>query len=222
MTDECLKLRLDYARARALLMAMIRIRGFEDKCAELYSREKIRSILHHYNGEETAGVIPQPKPRGADGRGSGRDVRQGRGVCSAEIPIPYAQHLDQAAIPPPSRIVAAVEPQKDVIEIEAFEDGGLSEWRTGIGTKVPVGTPMLVIPPQDAAPSDLPDPGTTPEIPQPADPRPRPLSPELPQPQDPTPDLPAPEDPQPEPETPPTAPEQIQRALLHRSGLGWY
>ena len=39
---------------------MIRIRRFEDKCAELYTREKIRGFLHLYDGEEAvaAGVIP--------------------------------------------------------------------------------------------------------------------------------------------------------------------
>ena len=29
-------------------------------------------------------------------------------VCSAEVPIPYAQHLEAAALPGPERIVAAV------------------------------------------------------------------------------------------------------------------
>jgi pyruvate dehydrogenase E1 component beta subunit len=29
-------------------------------------------------------------------------------VCSAEVPIPYAQHLEQAAIPQPEQVVAAV------------------------------------------------------------------------------------------------------------------
>ncbi|WP_242500389.1 pyruvate dehydrogenase (acetyl-transferring) E1 component subunit alpha [Tropicimonas sp. IMCC6043] len=44
----------------ALLRDMIRIRKFEDKCAELYSQEKIRGFLHLYDGEEAiaAGVIP--------------------------------------------------------------------------------------------------------------------------------------------------------------------
>jgi pyruvate dehydrogenase E1 component alpha subunit len=39
---------------------MIRIREFEDKCAELYTQEKIRGFLHLYDGEEAvaAGVIP--------------------------------------------------------------------------------------------------------------------------------------------------------------------
>ncbi len=44
----------------ALLKQMIRIRRFEEKCAELYTREKIRGFLHLYDGEEAVavGVIP--------------------------------------------------------------------------------------------------------------------------------------------------------------------
>ena len=43
-----------------LLKHMIRIRRFEDKCAELYTLEKIRGFLHLYDGEEAVatGVIP--------------------------------------------------------------------------------------------------------------------------------------------------------------------
>lgn len=43
-----------------LLKEMIRIRRFEDKCAELYTQEKIRGFLHLYDGEEAVavGVIP--------------------------------------------------------------------------------------------------------------------------------------------------------------------
>jgi 2-oxoisovalerate dehydrogenase E1 component len=39
---------------------MIRIRHFEDKCAELYTQQKIRGFLHLYDGEEAIaiGVIP--------------------------------------------------------------------------------------------------------------------------------------------------------------------
>ena len=51
---------LTRAHVRALLTSMIRIRRFEDKCAELYTQEKIRGFLHLYDGEEAiaAGVIP--------------------------------------------------------------------------------------------------------------------------------------------------------------------
>jgi len=43
-----------------LLKQMIRIRRFEDKCAELYTQEKIRGFLHLYDGEEAVavGIIP--------------------------------------------------------------------------------------------------------------------------------------------------------------------
>jgi len=60
MSDTSLKPHLDRAHALALLRQMIRIRRFEDRCAELYTREKIRGFLHLYDGEEAiaAGVIP--------------------------------------------------------------------------------------------------------------------------------------------------------------------
>jgi len=46
--------------ALALLRAMIRVRRFEEKCAELYGAGKIRGFLHLYVGEEAiaAGVVP--------------------------------------------------------------------------------------------------------------------------------------------------------------------
>jgi 2-oxoisovalerate dehydrogenase E1 component len=55
-----LKPHLTHAHVLDLLRGMIRIRRFEDKCAELYTREKIRGFLHLYDGEEAvaAGVIP--------------------------------------------------------------------------------------------------------------------------------------------------------------------
>ena len=54
------KPKLDRNHVLALLRDMIRVRRFEDKCAELYTQEKIRGFLHLYNGEEAiaAGVIP--------------------------------------------------------------------------------------------------------------------------------------------------------------------
>ena len=39
-----------------LLREMVRIRRFEEKCAELYSATKIRGFLHLYIGEEAVGV----------------------------------------------------------------------------------------------------------------------------------------------------------------------
>jgi 2-oxoisovalerate dehydrogenase E1 component len=54
------KPRLDHAHMVDLLRHMIRIRRFEDKCAELYTQQKIRGFLHLYDGEEAiaTGVIP--------------------------------------------------------------------------------------------------------------------------------------------------------------------
>ena len=55
-----IKPRLSRAHALDLLRHMIRIRRFEEKCAELYTQEKIRGFLHLYDGEEAVavGVIP--------------------------------------------------------------------------------------------------------------------------------------------------------------------
>ena len=39
-----------------LLKQMLRIRSFEDRCAELYGASKIRGFLHLYNGEEGVAV----------------------------------------------------------------------------------------------------------------------------------------------------------------------
>ena len=51
---------LDHKHALALLGGMMRIRRFEEKCAELYTQQKIRGFLHLYDGEEgvAIGVIP--------------------------------------------------------------------------------------------------------------------------------------------------------------------
>jgi len=59
------KPRLSRAHALDLLRQMIRIRRFEDKCAELYTQEKIRGFLHLYDGEEAVavGIIPVLEPR---------------------------------------------------------------------------------------------------------------------------------------------------------------
>ena len=50
------KPRLEKAHARRLLAQMIRIRAFEEKCAELYTQQKIRGFLHLYTGEEANAV----------------------------------------------------------------------------------------------------------------------------------------------------------------------
>lgn len=60
MTTGAPKARLSRDHMLTLLRHMIRIRRFEDKCAELYTQEKIRGFLHLYDGEEAiaTGVIP--------------------------------------------------------------------------------------------------------------------------------------------------------------------
>ena len=60
MNADSAKPHLGHAHAIDLLARMIRIRRFEDKCAELYTQEKIRGFLHLYDGEEAVavGVIP--------------------------------------------------------------------------------------------------------------------------------------------------------------------
>jgi pyruvate dehydrogenase E1 component alpha subunit len=47
---------LDRGHARYLLGQMLRIRLFEEKCAELYTQQKIRGFLHLYIGEEANAV----------------------------------------------------------------------------------------------------------------------------------------------------------------------
>jgi pyruvate dehydrogenase E1 component alpha subunit len=53
-------LELTREHALALLRGMIRVRRFEEKCAELYGAGKIRGFLHLYIGEEAiaAGAVP--------------------------------------------------------------------------------------------------------------------------------------------------------------------
>jgi pyruvate dehydrogenase E1 component alpha subunit len=60
MTASGEKPRLSRQHMLDLLKQMIRIRRFEDKCAELYTQEKIRGFMHLYDGEEAiaVGVIP--------------------------------------------------------------------------------------------------------------------------------------------------------------------
>ena len=60
MTTTADKPHLTREHMKELLWHMMRVRLFEDKCAELYTQEKIRGFLHLYDGEEAvaAGVIP--------------------------------------------------------------------------------------------------------------------------------------------------------------------
>jgi TPP-dependent pyruvate/acetoin dehydrogenase alpha subunit len=50
------KPRMDKSHLHFLLKQMLRIRRFEEKCAELYTQEKIRGFLHLYIGEEAVAV----------------------------------------------------------------------------------------------------------------------------------------------------------------------
>ncbi len=50
------KVKLDRSHSLELLRQMLRIRRFEEKCAELYTLEKIRGFLHLYIGEEAVAV----------------------------------------------------------------------------------------------------------------------------------------------------------------------
>lgn len=50
------KVRLDRGHGLHLLREMLRIRRFEEACAELYTQEKIRGFLHLYIGEEAVAV----------------------------------------------------------------------------------------------------------------------------------------------------------------------
>ncbi|TDQ84445.1 pyruvate dehydrogenase E1 component alpha subunit [Dongia mobilis] len=61
------KAHLTRERVCELLRSLLRIRRFEEKCAELYTTEKIRGFLHLYIGEEAiaAGIIPVLEPQDA-------------------------------------------------------------------------------------------------------------------------------------------------------------
>ena len=56
MTAPADKPHLSREHMLGLLKQMIRIRRFEDKCAELYTQEKIRGFMHLYDGEEAVAV----------------------------------------------------------------------------------------------------------------------------------------------------------------------
>lgn len=126
-------------------------------------------------------------------------------------------------------IIAAVETQKGVIEIEAFEDGVLGSWLVDLGTEVAVGTPLAeIVTAKDgvkaaaqatAGAPDQPDPDTPqppgPEIPAPSDPHPDVVPLEEPPTQDPdqappTPEFPPPDTPQPEIPPPESSAEAAQ------------
>lgn len=105
-------------------------------------------------------------------------------------------------------IIAAVETQKGVIEIEVFEDGFLDKWLVPLGTKVPVGMPIAMI-----RASQEPD---EPAVPQPADPVPAPPPPEAPQPEDPVAPPTVPEEPPAAPEQPAEPPQELSQPVRQR------
>jgi pyruvate dehydrogenase E1 component alpha subunit len=61
------RIHLDREHAQHLLGEMLRIRRFEERCAELYSAGKIRGFLHLYIGEEAVavGVMQALRPEGS-------------------------------------------------------------------------------------------------------------------------------------------------------------
>lgn len=61
------KVHLDRAHLRHLLVTMLRIRRFEEKCFELYQSMKIRGFMHLYDGEEaiSTGVVTALRPQDA-------------------------------------------------------------------------------------------------------------------------------------------------------------
>lgn len=56
MKNSDTKVHLDHAHARKCLYRMSLIRQFEERCAELYSEQRIRGFLHLYVGEEANAV----------------------------------------------------------------------------------------------------------------------------------------------------------------------
>jgi len=56
MTVAAAKPHLSREHMLDMLKQMMRIRRFEDKCAELYTQEKIRGFMHLYDGEEAVAV----------------------------------------------------------------------------------------------------------------------------------------------------------------------
>ena len=82
-------------------------------------------------------------------------------------------------------VIAAVETQKGVIEVEVFEDGILDRWLVELGTEVPVGAPLAELRQQDEPKPAKPEIPPEPEPPKPADtpeipPEPVPVIPDAP------------------------------------------
>ena len=73
----------------------------------LASVRKTRRIIVVDEGWRSGGLAAEILARVAESAFYDLDAPVGR-VCSAEVPIPYPKHLEDAAIPQPERIVAAV------------------------------------------------------------------------------------------------------------------
>ena len=98
------KPKLDRAHVRALLSDMLRIRMFEDKCAELYTQEKIRGFLHLTIGRAHRDlVIVAMSARGtaeieAQAMGAGADLARCRLRFAERGRLP--SHPSRSACPP--------------------------------------------------------------------------------------------------------------------------
>ena len=75
-------------------------------------------------------------------------------VCSAEVPMPYAQHLEQAALPQPETVVAGGSRECSAAAVAEFrmptlgadmESGTLLEWRVKPGDTVKRGDIVAVV-----------------------------------------------------------------------------
>ncbi len=78
-----------------LLSEMLRIRRFEEKCAELYQAEKIRGFLHLYIGEEAVGVGVMQVA--GSGPGGAVTLADEKAAPAARRPVhPVARNMAQA------------------------------------------------------------------------------------------------------------------------------
>jgi acetoin:2,6-dichlorophenolindophenol oxidoreductase subunit alpha len=88
MTNMVVESRVDMQEALELLASMIRIRRFEEKCAELYANTLIRGSMHLCNGQEAVAVGTCAALRSDDYitmtyRGHGQALAKGLDLVSA-------------------------------------------------------------------------------------------------------------------------------------------
>jgi pyruvate dehydrogenase E1 component beta subunit/2-oxoisovalerate dehydrogenase E1 component len=79
-----------------------------DEETVLSSVRKTRRAVIVDEGWRTGSLAAEVSARIMEGAFWDLDAPVGR-VCSAEVPIPYPRHLEQAALPQPAQIVAAAE-----------------------------------------------------------------------------------------------------------------